>query len=268
MAQQRLRVRRLTDEEGRQLQRIVPRGGGKSDKSVVRWRRSIVVLASAGGNSVEAVARLVQTSPDRVREMIHRFNEMGWPAWAASGPVALPVGSRLTTRPSSSRRPRPGPRRSGCPSPAGASASWPPTWPTTRPAGAHRPRAAASRVGEERRHLPADQDVEGDERPQRDEKLDRIEAVLDRFADRVFAFDEFGPLGLHPSGGNCWSEKGRRQRLRANFQRRPASASSTAATRSQTTCSSAPSGRTRGQPTPWLLSNRSGRSDPTTRRSM
>ena len=47
MAQQRLRVRRLTDEEGRQLQRIVRRGGGKTDKSIVKWRRSMVVLASA-----------------------------------------------------------------------------------------------------------------------------------------------------------------------------------------------------------------------------
>ena len=66
MAQQRLRVRRLTDEEGRQLQRVVRRGGGKTDKSIVKWRRSMVVLASAGGNIVEAIVRLVQTSPDRV----------------------------------------------------------------------------------------------------------------------------------------------------------------------------------------------------------
>ena len=90
MAQQRLRVRRLSDEEGRQLQRIVRRGGGKTDKSIVKWRRSMVVLASAGGNSVEAIARLVQTSPDRVREMIHRLNEMGMasldPRWAGDRP--------------------------------------------------------------------------------------------------------------------------------------------------------------------------------------
>ena len=50
----------------------------------------MVVLASAGGNDVTAIARLVQTSEDRVREMIRRFNEIwdaiagpsvgGWPA--------------------------------------------------------------------------------------------------------------------------------------------------------------------------------------------
>ena len=87
---QRVKVRRLTDEEGHQLQRIVRRGGGKTDKSVVKWRRAMVVLASAGGNTVEVIARLVQTSPDRVREMIHRFNEMGMvsldPRWAGGRP--------------------------------------------------------------------------------------------------------------------------------------------------------------------------------------
>jgi transposase len=54
--------------------------------SVVRYRRAMVVLASAGGNTVEVIARLVQTRPDRVREMIHSFNEMGMrsldPKWA------------------------------------------------------------------------------------------------------------------------------------------------------------------------------------------
>ncbi len=34
----------------------------------------MVVLGSSSANTVEALGRLVQTSPDRVREMIHRFN--------------------------------------------------------------------------------------------------------------------------------------------------------------------------------------------------
>jgi len=42
---ERVRVRRLNDDEGRQLQRIVRRGGG-SEKSIVKWRRAMVVLAS------------------------------------------------------------------------------------------------------------------------------------------------------------------------------------------------------------------------------
>src|SRR6516164_11766348 len=85
-----VKVRRLSDEEGHQLQRIVRRGGGKTDRSIVKWRRALVVLASAGGNDVAVIARLVQTSPDRVREMIHRFNELGMrsldPKWAGGRP--------------------------------------------------------------------------------------------------------------------------------------------------------------------------------------
>jgi len=87
---ERVRVRRLTDEEGRKLQRLVRRGEGKGKTSVVRYRRALVVLASAGGNTVPAIARLVHTSEDRVREMIHRFNEMGMasldPKWAGGRP--------------------------------------------------------------------------------------------------------------------------------------------------------------------------------------
>jgi hypothetical protein len=55
--------------------------------------------------------------------------------------------------------------------------------------------------------------------PLRDEKLGRTEEVLEHFPDRVFAFDEFGPLGLDPVGGNCWSQSGRPQRLRAKFHK-------------------------------------------------
>ena len=83
---QPLRVPRLSDVEGRQITQIVRRGGGRSEKSIVKWRRALVVQASAGGNTVPVIARLVSTSQDRVREMIHRFNELGMrsldPQWA------------------------------------------------------------------------------------------------------------------------------------------------------------------------------------------
>src|ERR1700677_954109 len=81
-----VRVRRLSDDEGRRLQRLVRRGEGKGTASVVRYRRAMVILASAGGNTVPVIARLVQTSPDRVREVIHNFNRLGLvcldPKWA------------------------------------------------------------------------------------------------------------------------------------------------------------------------------------------
>jgi hypothetical protein len=50
----------------------------------------MVVLASAGGNTVAAIARLVQADEDSVRQVIHRFNEMGMasldPRWAGGRP--------------------------------------------------------------------------------------------------------------------------------------------------------------------------------------
>ena len=50
----------------------------------------MVVLASAGGNTVPAIARLVQADEDTIRQVIHRFNEMGMacldPQWAGGRP--------------------------------------------------------------------------------------------------------------------------------------------------------------------------------------
>ncbi|MFC8665811.1 IS630 family transposase [Streptomyces sp. NPDC057199] len=55
--------------------------------------------------------------------------------------------------------------------------------------------------------------------PDRDAKLDRIEHVQDRFPDRVFAFDEFGPLGIRPTAGSGWAEQRRPDRLPATYHR-------------------------------------------------
>lgn len=106
---ERVRVRRLTDVEGRSLQRIVRRGGGKTMVSVVRYRRAMVVLASAGGNTVEVIARLVQTSPDRVWEMIHRFNDVGMaslhPKWAGGRPRRIMIDDEKFIVETASARP-------------------------------------------------------------------------------------------------------------------------------------------------------------------
>ena len=86
-----VKVRRLTEEEGRRLQRLVRRGEGKGSASVVRYRRALVILASAGNNTVPVIAKLVQTSPDRVREVIHKFNEMGLACLDHPGREATPL---------------------------------------------------------------------------------------------------------------------------------------------------------------------------------
>ncbi|GAA2347064.1 hypothetical protein SVIO_071530 [Streptomyces violaceusniger] len=68
-----VRVRRLSDQEGQQLLCTTRRGAG----SPIRLRRAMVVLASADGSTVAAIARLVQADEDTIRQVIHRFNEMG-----------------------------------------------------------------------------------------------------------------------------------------------------------------------------------------------
>ncbi|ALC20022.1 transposase [Streptomyces pristinaespiralis] len=55
--------------------------------------------------------------------------------------------------------------------------------------------------------------------PDRETKLDRIEEVLERFPDRVFAFDEFGPLGIRPTGGAGWAPAGHPERHPATYHR-------------------------------------------------
>ena len=104
-----VRVRRLTDQEGQRLQQIVRRGSTSS----VRYRRAMMLLASAGGNRVPVIAQLVQADEDTVRDVIHRFNEIGLacldPRWAGGRPRLLSpddedfVVQTATTRPGQAR---------------------------------------------------------------------------------------------------------------------------------------------------------------------
>ena len=217
---ERVRVRRLSDDEGRQLQRIVRRGGGKTMVSVVRYRRAMVVLASAGGNTVEVIARLVQTSPDRVREMIHRFNELGMrsldPKWAGGRPRRITTEDEEFIVKTAKARPE--------------KAGHPFTHWSLRKLrdylGDNRVRVV--RIGRERLRQILDRHEVTFQRtktwkesndPDKEAKLDRIEEILDKWPDRVFAFDEFGPLAIHPIGGCCWSKKNKPQRNRANYHK-------------------------------------------------
>ena len=215
-----MKVRRLDDEEGRQLQRIVRRGGGKAQVSVVRYRRAMVVLASAGGNNVEVIARLVQTSPDRVREMIHRFNEMGMasldPRWAGGRPRRITTDDEAFIVKTAKARPE----KVGRPF-----THW--SVRKLREYLAHNP-VRSVKIGKERlRQLLDANEVtfqktktwKQSNDPRKEEKLDRIEEVITKFPSRTFAFDEFGPLAVHPVGGCCWAARKKPQRLRANYHK-------------------------------------------------
>ena len=65
-----IRVREISKEEGRLL-RIVRRSSG----SGVTWRRAQMVLLSAQGMDVAQIAKVAFTSDDRVRAVLHNFND-------------------------------------------------------------------------------------------------------------------------------------------------------------------------------------------------
>jgi transposase len=91
---ERLRVREIDDDEGRRLVRIVRRGTG----SVVTWRRAQMVLLSAQGMDVPAIARVAFTSEDRVRDVIRNFTADGfsslYPRYRGGRPPKFTVGQR------------------------------------------------------------------------------------------------------------------------------------------------------------------------------
>ena len=217
---QPLRVRRLTDQEGRELQRIVRRGGGKTEGSVVRWRRASVVLASAGGNTVPVIARLAATSRDRVREVIHRFNDDGMasldPRWAGGRPRRITTEDEDFIVAAATKRPE--------------ALGLPFTRWSLRELAAYLGdnQTRVVKISAERlRQILAARGVtfqrtktwKESNDPERDAKLDRIEEVLGAFPRRCYAFDEFGPLQIRPVAGAGWALAGRPPRIAANYHK-------------------------------------------------
>jgi transposase len=100
-----VRARRLTDQEGSRLQQIVRRGKHGS----VRVRRAMIIMASASGTPVSAIARLVAADEDTVRDVVHLFNQKGLaaldPRWAGGRPRLISdddvqvIVEAATTRP-------------------------------------------------------------------------------------------------------------------------------------------------------------------------
>jgi transposase len=91
---ERVQVRDLSNDEGRKLLSIIRRGSG----SVVRWRRAQIVLWSAQRMDVPAIAKIAFTSEDRVRAVIHNFNEDGFdslaPKYAGGRPPTFTLPER------------------------------------------------------------------------------------------------------------------------------------------------------------------------------
>jgi transposase len=215
-----VRARRLTEQEGRKLQQIVRRGKHES----VRVRRALIIMASASGTTVPAIARLVQAHEDTVRDVIHSFNERGLaaldPRWAGGRPRQITsddeqyIVQAATIRPAKLGRPFT-------------------HWSIRKLADylADNP-IRRVKVGRERlrqilhrrgisfqRTFQRTRTWKESRDPDKDAKLDRIEEVTSRFPDRCFAFDQFGPLSIRPCHGTCWARRKHPDRLPATDHR-------------------------------------------------
>jgi transposase len=212
-----VRARRLTEDEGRRLQQIVRRQTG----SPIRLRRAMVIMASASGNTVPAIARLVQGDEDAIREVIHRFNEIGLacldPQWAGGRPRRISeddeafIVATARTRPQALDQPFT-------------------RWSLRKLAhyltfnrGHRRVIVSRERLREflhqHKISFQRTKTWKESNDPQIEAKLARIEYVTTHIPDRVFAFDEFGPLTIRPHLGAAWTEQGHPDRLPSNYHK-------------------------------------------------
>jgi transposase len=211
-----VRARRLTDQEGQRLQQIVRRGKHES----IRVRRAMIIMASASGTPVPAIARLVAADEDTVRDVVHAFNQKGLaaldPRWAGGRPRLISdedverIVAAATTRP----------EKLGLPF-----THW-----SLRKLAAYLGGEARRpvRVGRERlRQILHERGISFQRTrtwkesadPDKDAKLDVIEHVTSAFPDRCFAFDQFGPLSIRPCHGTCWAPDKKPARLPATYHR-------------------------------------------------
>jgi transposase len=101
----RVRVREISNEEGQRLLRIVRRSSG----SVVTWRRAQMVLLSAQGMDVAQIAEVAFTSEDRVRAVLHNFNDDGfeslYPKYSGGRPPTFTLPQRRAIKKMALSRP-------------------------------------------------------------------------------------------------------------------------------------------------------------------
>ena len=229
-----MRVREIDDDEGQRLVRIIRRGGG----SVVTWRRAQMVLLSAQGMDVPAIAKVAFTSEDRVRDVIRNFNADGfgslYPKYKGGHPPKFTLGQRREIKKIAKSKP--------------AEHDLPfSTWSLAKLADFLVAEGVVDDISHEGlRMLLREEGVtfqrlktwKASKDPRYAAKKARIEhlyAIADREItpdggdpEIVFCVDEFGPLNLQPRPGRQWAavsgkrkETGRppRPRMRATYTR-------------------------------------------------
>ncbi len=185
----------------------------------VRVRRAMIIMASASGTLVPAIARLVAADEDTVRDVIHTFNAKGLaaldPRWAGGRPRLISDGDIEVIVTAARTRPE---------KPVQPFTHWSLRKLAGYLAGLGRP----VRIGRERlRQLLHERGISFQRTrtwkestdPDRDAKLDRIEYVTSACPDRCFASGQFGPLSIRPCHGVCRAPRKRPARLRATYHR-------------------------------------------------
>jgi transposase len=179
----------------------------------------MIIMASASGTLVPAIARLVAADEDTVRDVIHLFNQKGLaaldPQWAGGRPRLISdedievIVTAATARPEKLGQPFT-------------------HWSLRKLAACLAGRDRPVVIGRERlrqilhaRGISFQRTRTWKESadPDKDAKLDRIEYVTSHYPDRCFAFDQFGPLSIRPCHGTCWAHRKRPARLRATYHR-------------------------------------------------
>jgi transposase len=206
-----IRVREISKEEGQRLLRIVRRSSG----SVVTWRRAQMVLLSAQGMDVAQMAKVAFTSEDRVRAVLHNFNddafESLYPKYAGGRPPTVTLPQRQAIKKIALARPQDHDLPFS-------------TWSLSKLAGFLVAEGVVDDVSHEGlRVLLREEGVsfqviktfKASNDPDYEAKKNRVLELYD-IADGkappgpgdptvVFCMDEFGPLNLQPHPGKQWA---------------------------------------------------------------
>ncbi|MFF6815995.1 IS630 family transposase [Streptomyces sp. NPDC012403] len=211
---ERVRVREIDGDEGRQLLRIIRRG----TRSVVTWRRAQMVLLSAQGMPVVKITEVTFTSADRVRDVIHSFNTDGfdslYPKYKGGRPKTFTLPERREIKKIAESRPA----EHGLPFSA---------WSLAKPADLLVAEGVVDDIGHEGLRILLREEGVSFQRVKtwktsRDPdyatekaRVEHLYAIADGevIADDgepevVFCLDEFGPLNLQPHPGRQWAERG------------------------------------------------------------
>lgn len=209
-------VRDLSPEEGNRLKRL-----SKSAKHAAKRERALILWASATGQSVPVIARLVGSDESHVRKVIHAFNERGFrsldPDYRGGRPRRIAEAERERIVAVAGARPD--------------SIGVPLTRWSLRRLAAHlgehegiaiSPSYLGTILDEAGLSFQRTRTWKASPDPDYEAKAARVISLCKRppANSAVVSFDQMGPLSLRPMPGAGWAPRRRPERQRADYSRR------------------------------------------------